>query len=131
MTGSASKEIEVKTETKSDEEILQEKAKDLGANPRPMLRRFQDYELECKVLAEKASATKYTGELATDANKFLAKAQKLVKLLNTMCTAKGMNESELPKTVTMAEKLIAEYDDLQNWAQMFGLAEKSKKRKKA
>ena len=62
---------DVKVEPKSTEDIAKDEAKALLNNPRPMLRRMQDYELECKVLATKAGSNKYTTELATDANKFI------------------------------------------------------------
>jgi hypothetical protein len=131
-SGSGEKETAVvmKIEKQTPEEIAKDEAKKLMANPRPMLRRFQDYELECKMLVAKAESNKYTAELATDANKFIAKVSKVIKLLNVLCTSKAANEVEVIKLVEMTAKLIKEQDDLMQWAQNFGLVEKASKRKK-
>jgi len=126
-SGGKTAKVAVKVEPKTAEEIANQKAIDLKENPRPMLRRFQDYELECKLLATKAEDTRYTSELATDVKKYLVKVAKVIKLLNNMCTT-VMQSSEVGKVVDMTEKLIQEHDTLLEWAQQFGLAEKAKKR---
>jgi hypothetical protein len=132
LRGSGDKDtaVAVKVEKLTPEEIAKDEAKKLMANPRPMLRRFQDYELECKMLVAKAESNRYTAELATDANKFIAKVSKVIKLLNGLCTSKAANEVEVIKLVEMTAKLIKEQDDLMQWAQNFGLVEKASKRKK-
>jgi hypothetical protein len=129
--GMPSEDVVVKAEQKTEEDMLQEKATALMQNPRPMLRRLQDYELECKLLATKATDGKYTGELGSDVTKFLSKLTKAIKLLNKMCTTQSVQEGEVPQVVTMTDALIKEHDDIMQWAQTFGLVEKPKKRRKA
>ena len=72
---------------------------------------------------------KYAEGVATDTTKWLGKAGKLVKILQTMATNPGMVKKEEVKNVVKTEEaLTAEYKTIREWGERFGIFARGKKR---
>ena len=125
--------VPVKVEKHTAEELMTVKVEDLKANVQNQLRRYQEFVLECKILAAEADKIKYAEGLVSDNQKHLAKLQKVLKILENMATGKPVVDSELPKLVDTMEMMSKEHAELEGWASRFGCtfgSKGSKRRKK-
>lgn len=130
-SSSTTSEVEVKAEEKTAEEKLEDRARQLVNDPRPTLRKFQDYKLECERLVELANGVKYADGIAQDASKLIPKVGKLLKLLTTMSTKpETVKLSEVKDVVKSDDILSAQYLEIRDWGEKFGLIAKGKKRVK-
>ncbi len=82
------------------------------------------------MLHDKAHGGKYSETLAEDLSKFTNKCEKVLKMLNLLCTGKSTNEKELPKLIESSDALINEFGALQDWPSKFGFTEKASSKKR-
>lgn len=119
--------IAVKKEEETPEVKLQKRVSELKADPKPTLRRFQDYELDSKTLHEKASGHKYCDGFISDNTKFLTKVTKAIKILNTLCLKGATNDAELGKLICTLDAIDVEQGEIAAWAERFGFKQVDKR----
>ena len=116
----SSNDVPVKKEPLTEEEKQKLASDEMKATVHQSLKLFQEYVLECKILAGSITETKYSEGLQTDNSKHLAKLQRMVKILENVATGKPLNDTELPKTVETIAALKVEHGELASWAERFG-----------
>ena len=137
---SSTTSVEVKSEPMSESDKEKQRVNDLLSNPQAVLRKFQDYIMDSKIIATRAedasgNVPKYAAAVIQDNSAHMQKLMKATKMLERICTEKA-NEQELPKVVKMIDVLTHEHRDLEKWAEKFGIrgrmrGDTSKRRKKS
>ena len=127
LGGTTPATADVKKEAADPKAILAQRVEELKVDPKPTLRRFQDYELEAKLLQERATGQKYTEGMLADNTKFLVKLTKTIKILNLLATKGANNTDELQKLITTIDNLDVEYKDIIEWGSRFGFCSDPKK----
>ena len=115
--------VQVKQEPKSELEILSEKIKALQSDPKPSLRKFQDFETELseiKVKATNDTKNKYAAMLATDVEKVFKQVTWVIKILKKLIAKEECEPKELPKLVNAIDGVCTAVDDARSWAGTFG-----------
>ena len=78
--------------------------------------------------------SKYAGDYIAGIGKHKNKLEKVVKILDRLCT-EGCNQGELPKLVELIEACLSEHADAMEWGVKFGFSspspgESSRKRRR-
>lgn len=115
----------------TEEDIMKLRIAELMDNPKPVLRQFQDYEIEAKAVQEKAPNNRYAGTLSEDNQKWLGRCKKVVAILNNILLGKGPKReaSDAKSLIKSLDTLEKDYNTIMEWAGRFGLAQARKKQR--